>query len=210
MIKSVFIIKNMHDANSNGIVENLLNEMGIPFIFVEEGKIALSDELQPEKKRELSKNLKSLGFQLLEGIAALSVERIKDYIIEWDYKKDLKNKGVRSEFFSEKLCCTYDYISTFFKKETGIKISEFSQNEKIRRAKNMLRKRIYTIEDVADALNFSSREELCKVFKEITAQTPAQFRKDFWANEAKHLSIHRKQLSRKKYTISPKMHTRRR
>ena len=68
------------------------------------------------------------------------------------------------------------YLSSLFKKETGITLSTYIQQEKIREARRLLKGSKFTITQISEALAFSSQSYFCAVFKKITGMTPESYR----------------------------------
>jgi len=69
-----------------------------------------------------------------------------------------------------------NYLSSLFKKEVGISISECIQHQKIEEAKKLLTFTNYPILDIGSLLNFTDQSYFIKVFKKFTGITPKQFR----------------------------------
>lgn len=67
------------------------------------------------------------------------------------------------------------YLSTLFKKETGLSIRSYINLTKIEEAKYLLQYSNMGSEEISEALYFSSQSHFGKVFKEITAMTPREF-----------------------------------
>lgn len=59
------------------------------------------------------------------------------------------------------------YLSTLFKKEVGMSISEYVQSAKVNEAKNLLSYTSYSMSDIASLLNFYDQSHFIRVFKNI-------------------------------------------
>ncbi|PFN63950.1 helix-turn-helix domain-containing protein [Bacillus thuringiensis] len=71
------------------------------------------------------------------------------------------------------------YLSTLFKKEVGITLSEYIHREKVEEAKKLLTVTNYSILDITALLNFNNQSYFTKVFKKYTKVTPKQYRKQY-------------------------------
>ncbi|WP_155590526.1 AraC family transcriptional regulator [Lysinibacillus cavernae] len=72
-----------------------------------------------------------------------------------------------------------NYLSSLFKKEVGISISEYMQQQRIDEAKKLLTFTNYPILDIGTLLNFTDQSYFIKVFKKFTGITPKQYRNKF-------------------------------
>jgi len=70
------------------------------------------------------------------------------------------------------------YLSTLFKKEVGMSISEYVQSAKVNEAKNLLSYTSYSMSDIASLLNFYDQSHFIRVFKKYTGVTPKQFKNE--------------------------------
>lgn len=68
------------------------------------------------------------------------------------------------------------YISSLFKKEVGISISEYIQREKVEEAKNLMTLTNHSLAEIYSMLNFHDQSHFTKVFKKFTGVTPKQFK----------------------------------
>ncbi len=68
------------------------------------------------------------------------------------------------------------YLSTKFKKETGMTLSQYVQEQKIEKAKSLLMSTDRSILEIATYLNFSSQGYFQNVFKKCTGMTPKEYR----------------------------------
>ncbi|MCZ8517348.1 helix-turn-helix domain-containing protein [Paenibacillus filicis] len=69
-----------------------------------------------------------------------------------------------------------NYLSSLFKKEVGLTISEYVQRERIEEAKKLLTLTDYPITDIAAWLNFNDQSYFNKVFKKWEGMTPKAYR----------------------------------
>lgn len=84
---------------------------------------------------------------------------------------------ITPHILAEKLNMSCPYLCSHFKKETGMTISTYIRQEKIREAKRLLKGSQYSIVEISEALAFSSESYFCAVFKKITGMTPESYRK---------------------------------
>lgn len=72
------------------------------------------------------------------------------------------------------------YLSTLFKKETGLSVSDYILKRRMDAAKNMLQYSDYTYGDISVILAFSSQSHFIQVFKKQTGLTPREYRSKFY------------------------------
>jgi len=68
------------------------------------------------------------------------------------------------------------YLSTLFKKETGLTVSKYILSKKMEEARNLLTYSEYSYSEIASILAFSSQSHFTKVFKTETGYTPREYR----------------------------------
>ena len=68
------------------------------------------------------------------------------------------------------------YLTHKFKEETGLSVTDYIKFAKIERAKVLLKSTGQTVQDIAAALSFSTRNYFSRVFQEVTGQTPMEYR----------------------------------
>ncbi|WP_162551279.1 helix-turn-helix domain-containing protein [Paenibacillus tepidiphilus] len=67
------------------------------------------------------------------------------------------------------------YLSSQFKQENGITVSDYIQRERIEEAKRLLELPGIRLSDIATRLHFNDQSYFTKVFKKYTGRTPRQF-----------------------------------
>ncbi|MGA1791152.1 MAG: response regulator [bacterium] len=99
------------------------------------------------------------------------VERVKRFL-ERNY-----NKKVSLKVAAETVCLSPKYLSRIFKENTGIGFNEFKLKIKIEKAKHLLNKGGYNINQVAYKLGYKNTESFMRMFKRNTGHTPSYFKK---------------------------------
>jgi AraC-like DNA-binding protein len=84
---------------------------------------------------------------------------------------------------ARELNTTASYLSTVFKKETGITVHQFIVKEKLLVAANLLCYSQYEIHEIANYLSFSSQSHFGHLFKLHFQMTPNQYRLKYGAQE---------------------------
>ena len=72
-----------------------------------------------------------------------------------------------------------EYLSVCFKKEEGMTLSKYIQEEKIKTARALLIYTDYNIDEIANYLGYSSQSHFGKLFKERQGLSPGGFRRRF-------------------------------
>ncbi len=80
---------------------------------------------------------------------------------------------------AEKLRCHPDYLGRKFKQHTGVELGLYIRRVRVDQARELLKNRHKTIDDVAEACGFSDRIHFAKVFKKLTGETPGRYRRMF-------------------------------
>ncbi len=75
------------------------------------------------------------------------------------------------------------YLSSVFKKETGVTVTEFVNNRRIKNAINLLETTKIQIQTVAQYSGIDDVNYFIKLFKKFTGMTPKQYRQNFINNE---------------------------
>ncbi len=68
------------------------------------------------------------------------------------------------------------YTTRRFRKETNLSVNDYIKFAKVERAKVLLKSTDQDVREIADTLGFSSRSHFSQSFKQVTGQSPAEFR----------------------------------
>ena len=78
---------------------------------------------------------------------------------------------------AEKLKVTPEYLGSQFHKEVGITFSAYIKEYRIQKAKKLLIGTELKLYEIAEKVGYSTPKYLSKIFKEVTGQLPADYRK---------------------------------
>lgn len=93
-----------------------------------------------------------------------------------NYVQQHLSEAIKVEDIAQALFMGRSRLSTNFKKETGMDLSEYITLMKINEAKRMLRYSDKTFATISLYLGFSSQNHFTRVFKKFTEMTPLEYR----------------------------------
>lgn len=109
-----------------------------------------------------------------DKVMSMTVIRAIDFI-----HKNLR-KPIKQSEIADDLGVNSSYLSSLFKKETGIGINAYIQEARIEAAKNMLQYSNYDFAIISEYLCFSSHSYFISVFKKHTGMTPKEYRSRYF------------------------------
>jgi len=120
--------------------------------------------------------IRDSGAKVLQGLlppdeALPFSERIKNYI-RTNYAHSISLRSISRDLYLHP-----SHVSRRFHEETGLTITEFILEERIRRAKTMLRQTDISIKNIAVNVGVSDANYFTRIFKKSTGITPAVYRK---------------------------------
>ena len=127
-----------------------------------------ASEIFSEVSRKLDLLFKEINKFESESNNAL-INNICGYIIN-NIEQEVNLQTIADEFFINK-----KYLSSCFKKETGVGFVEFVTTVKIERAKMLIADKNLKVYEVSAKLGFSDTEYFSKLFKQKTGQAPTEF-----------------------------------
>ncbi len=84
---------------------------------------------------------------------------------------------IRAERMARDLGYTRAYLCTRFKREAGISLTRYVQQEKVAEAKRLLRFTDQELGEISALLDFSPQSHFQTVFKQVTGETPMAYRR---------------------------------
>jgi len=168
-------IKNMVCPRCIMAVKAIMNDCNIAPLSISLGEVQVEHELTPEKRAELSKQLKNVGFELLTDPRQQMVEQIRSCVIDW--VAITFNRPKLSVYMQEHLNKEYSSLSKLFSEVKGITIEQYMKLVRIERVKEELCYGEKSISELSYQFGFSSPAHLSAQFKSVTGMSPKQFQK---------------------------------
>lgn len=101
------------------------------------------------------------------------IKRIVDYIDENCTDSNLSLSTISTTFEMNE-----NYVSTFFKEQTGSNFSAYVEELRIQKATGLLGEQGLSIEQIAEQVGYSNHHSFRRAFKKVTHQTPSDYRKN--------------------------------
>jgi AraC-like DNA-binding protein len=159
-------------------VRHLLDKLEIPYIEVRLGEVVLKEPKEKFDLEILRRELKDLGFELIEDQQLQLVERIKNIIIDIVRNPERNRSPYNfSTYLADKLGRNYHYLSNIFSEKEGITIEKYNILQRIEYAKELLIYDELSLSEIAWKLNYSSVSHLSNQFKQVTGFSPTAFKK---------------------------------
>ncbi|SFM08745.1 AraC-type DNA-binding protein [Gracilibacillus orientalis] len=133
--------------------------------------------------QELQKEIKSLYYDYclkMEAKQSTQGERLYQEIVDFiedNFNDNMLSLGMIADHFG----MNSSYLSSFFKKQGGIAISEFIMKVRIEESKKLLPNRRLTISEIAPQVGYANSVGLIRVFKKVEGVTPGQYRESMQA-----------------------------
>lgn len=158
------------------VVKNVFENMGISPIAVELGEVELKNDIQESEKQELLKNLRAIGFDLIDDRKSKSIDKIKTLIIDLVQNKNNDLKSNLSDYLSQELHQDYNTLSNLFSEVENTTIEKYFMNQKIEKVKELIIYDELSLSEIAYFLNYSSVSHLSNQFKKVTGFSPTHFK----------------------------------
>lgn len=123
---------------------------------------------------------------LRRDVYSRPVHRCMDYI-DRHLQQPLTVKAL-----AEALELSPAYVSTLFKREAGLAVSEYIRRKRVDAAQTLLRYTEFSCLEIAEYLCFSSDSHFSRVFREYTGQTPTEYRRQHYQNHWSEGTAHEK------------------
>ncbi len=169
-------IKNMVCNRCVMVVEGILRDLGIEPVSVTLGEAVLASEPGEHRLAEIRKALQTVGFELIDDKRSRLIEQVKNAIVELVHHSDAALKTNLSDYIAERTHHDYGYISNLFSEIENTTIEKYFIAQKIERVKELLVYGEMNLNEIADAVGYSSAAHLSAQFKKVTGLTPSHFR----------------------------------
>lgn len=157
--------------------KSVLNQRGAESELIE-NEIMLLDQIKSFEHldnlfdwiKEYFKNI----FEVANSKNKRKYNSIINYIIESIEKNYMNDIELNS--LAKKLFLSANYLSTLFKKETGVSFKSYLTDYRLKKAKELLLNPHYKIYQIANIVGYENEEYLCRLFKNHYGITCKEFR----------------------------------
>jgi len=157
-------------------VKQAFQDLEIPIIAIELGKVTIEKELSAQQKKRLSQNLLIKGFERLDDKQTQIINEVKSIIIQQIHYSNEPLVVNFSTLLTEKMPYDYAYLSRLFSSVEGRTIEKFILAQKVEKVKELLAYQELSLSEIAFQLNYSSSAHLSSQFKKVTGMTPSKFK----------------------------------
>lgn len=158
------------------VVKEELEKLGLHHTVVNLGMVEISENITPEQRGRLNRNLLRSGLELLDDKKSILVEKIKNVITEMIHYSEQWPKVNYSEYISRELGYDYTYLANVFSEMKGIPIQQFIIIHKIEKVKELLLYDELSLTEISYRLHYSSVAHLSNQFKKITGLSPSCYK----------------------------------
>lgn len=169
-------IKNMVCSRCILMVKSVLDHLGIKAKTVTLGEVEVEEKPSQNQEKELSIQLKHLGFEIIDDRKSKLIEKIKNLIITIVHHQPQNIQVNLSSFLSEQLATDYSSLSQLFSNIEGTTIEQYYITQKIERVKELIVYDELSLKQIAFQLGYSSVAYLSNQFKKVTGLTPTHFK----------------------------------
>lgn len=170
-------IKNMVCPRCIYTVESILSKADIGYSTVALGEAELLKPATKAQLAQLDKELKAMGFELIDNRKSVLIENIKKAVLSYINEQAAERRINLSAWVAEKLNYEYTHLSHLYSSIEGITIEQYYILQKVEKAKELLVYDQLSMAQIADLLGYSSVHHLSAQFKKVTGLTPSHFRR---------------------------------
>ncbi len=172
------LIRNMVCQRCVMAVEAELVKLNLKPVSVVLGEAVVEGEINKEVLSTLNKNLKEIGFELIDDKKSQLIERIKTEIIKLiHYQQEMDGPINYSAHLSKTLGLEYSYLSNLFSSVAGTTIEKYMILQRVEKVKELLVYDELTLSEIAWKTGYSSVQHLSNQFKKIIGMSPSAYKK---------------------------------
>jgi len=141
------------------------------------GEVDLERKLTKDEVSRLTRELKEVGFELIETRMNKIIEDIKRAVLEYLLHPAGSQSQNLSSFITDRVPNDYSYISDLFSSIEGKTIEQYFILQRIEKVKELLVYDQLSLTQISYQTGFSSVHHLSAQFKKVTGLTPSHFKK---------------------------------
>lgn len=158
------------------VVRHELEKLGLHPLTLELGEVEIQESNIDHVIEDLSMNLQSLGFSIIDDKKSKTIDKIKNLIIDLVQNKNNEINTNLSVYLTEHLMQDYGSLSKLFSEVEGTTIEKYFIYLKIEKVKELLMYDELTLNEIAILLNYSSVAHLSNQFKKVTGFSASYFK----------------------------------
>lgn len=159
------------------ILQEKLEELGIPYQMNGFGEVQVNGSISPEQYKALETSIKRYGIEIIDNPKNAIVQKIKEVLIELVYSDAKLPDSKISAYIADKMNLSYSYLAKIFAEVTYTSIENFMILQRIERVKKLIIEEKLTCTEVAWKMNYSSVAHLSNQFKKTTGLSPTTFQR---------------------------------
>lgn len=161
------------------VVKDVFDRNGISVLGVVLGEVTLANSISDKQKENLEKQLKNLGFEIIETRKSQISEKVKNEITSLVFNPN----GIRlsenlSDYLSAKIGLEYSYLASVFSEEENMSVERYFILQKVERIKELISYNELLLKEIAEKMQYSSVAHLSSQFKKITGISPSEFKQN--------------------------------
>jgi AraC-like DNA-binding protein len=173
-----FIIKIDINVVGKKLLQEHLDKLLLNYSLKGNGEVEINEPLTSDTLKDLNLGLGKYGIEIIESEKDILIQKIKNAIIEMVYMDErLPITSSIPTYLSDKLKYRYGYLSNLFSSITYTSIENFTQLQKIERAKQLITDSELNCSEIALKLNYSSSAHFTNQFKKVTGLTPTRYQR---------------------------------
>ena len=94
-----------------------------------------------------------------------------------EYVKKNYTEDIYLDLLAEKLNITKTYLSAYFKNKTGVNLSDYINNYRIKIAIELLESTPMKVQEIGAKVGFQNINTFIRLFKKYTGNAPGEYRK---------------------------------
>lgn len=164
---------------SNVLLRKSVEKVGVHPYYIDKISRMFAEKIQSSKTKN---DLKNLGFEMTKSYCDI----VNSFRINSAYSPVIKNaircintninKRISLSDISELLNINKNYLSSLFKKETGMTVTEYSLRKKMDMAKELIDTTNLLISDIAILVGVDDVSYFTKLYKKVFNTTPSNYK----------------------------------
>lgn len=169
-------VKNMVCDRCVMVVRDIVGRVSGGDALVGLGEVTLGAPLPDAKRAEMARELRAVGFEVIDDRRKALVERVKSCVRGLVRADDSRPGQNLSDYVASRMGRDYSSLSALFSESEGRTLEQYYILQKVERVKELIAYGDMTLGEIADTLNYSSAAHMSNQFKKATGMTPSQFR----------------------------------